>query len=236
MHKHGAFVSEILLTHGHSINQRHLSKTVQCLREGKVIALPTDTGYCFAGHSGLKSTHATLLELRKEHPKQKPFSLLCKDAKQVSSIAQLSTSAYRVLNKLLPGPFTLILPAHRETPQTCMGSFKSTVGVRISNHPVAVGLMDHLDFPLLITSVTDAEELKKEGYLDDDYEESLDRWWTTAEGVQLHTPKGVHLLLRGEEPLPMKISTILDLTEEGQWAVLRDGGWPLSGLEHVHRK
>lgn len=221
---------EILKSQGRSINSRVIQRAAQALIEGRVIVVPTETGYCFAGHSGIQGNHKTLLELRKAHPKNKPFSILCKDAKQVAAISELSTASYRILNKLLPGPFTVILPATRFTPKNVMGSFKNTVGVRITSHPITTSLMAELDFPLIVTSVTDAEELQDEGYLDDTYMDSLERWWTTAEGILSHTPKGLHLLIAGEEPLPMKMSTILDLSQEGHCTVLRDGGWTPEGL------
>ncbi len=226
-------MSEIMKTQGRSINQRHLERTIDCLSQGEIIVVPTEAGYCFAGKADLKKTHAQLLGLREAHPKNKPFSLLCKDAKQISSISQLSTSAYRILNKVLPGPFTLILPVHRDTPKNSTGEFRATVGVRMTAHPVTSNLLELLDSPLMVTSVTDAEELIKEGYLDDDYEEAMERWWTTAEGILAHKKGAPKILLAGEEPMLMRVSTIIDLSDDNKFKILRDGGWEMQGLGDV---
>jgi len=222
---------EILSSFGKSPNQRHIGLALAALSRGEVIAVPTETGYCFVGLSSQRSTHEQLLSLRNAHPRQKPFSLLCKDAKQVSGVTQLSTSAFRILNRILPGPFTLILPVHRNTPKNSTGAFRSTVGVRITGNALSEALMAQLDEPLLITSVTDAEELAQEGYTDENFDPALDRWWTSAEGILTHARGHVRLILCSEEPMPMRFSTILDLSIDGQLEIVRDGGWPLKAIE-----
>lgn len=218
-------MSEILVCVGKSINQRHVDRVIDSLRKGEIIVLPTETGYCYAGIAEHKATHTTLLKLREAHPRHKPFSLLCKDANKIGQIAQLSTAAYRVINRVLPGPFTIILPVNKNTPKTSTGEFRSTVGVRISGNPVAQAVCQAIETPLMVTSVTDAEELLAEGYLDDTSDERLERWWTTAEGVLKHSQNNIKLLIAGDEPLPMRVSTILDLSGDGAIVVLRDGGW-----------
>lgn len=218
-------MSEILFCAGKTVNQRHIQRVAAAARDGNIIVLPTETGYCFAGCAKNKATHPTLLKLREAHPRQKPFSLLCKNAQQVSQIAQLPTSAFRVLNRVLPGPFTLILPSHKNTPPTATGEFRQTVGIRISAHPIAEAVCAELETPLLVTSVTDGEELVAEGYTDADFEPDLERWWTNAEGIARHSGSLVKIVIAEIEPLPLRVSTILDLSTEGEVHVLRDGGW-----------
>jgi tRNA threonylcarbamoyl adenosine modification protein (Sua5/YciO/YrdC/YwlC family) len=228
MHPIGAKVIEILVCTGKNVNQRHIARATDALSKGDIVVLPTETGYCFAGRSDHKATHSALLKLRQAHPRHKPFSLLCENAKQIGQISQVSTAAYRVINKVLPGPFTLILPVHRNTPQTSTGEFRTTVGVRISSHPIAQAVCAAVQVPLMVTSVTDGEELIAEGYTESDFEEQLERWWTNAEGISRHSHGLVKIFLAGEEPLPLHVSTILDLSTEGEVRVLRDGGWELS--------
>jgi tRNA A37 threonylcarbamoyladenosine synthetase subunit TsaC/SUA5/YrdC len=165
--------------------------------------------------------------LREAHPRHKPFSLLCENAKQVSQIAQVSTAAFRVLNRVLPGPFTLILPVHKNTPRTSTGEFRDTVGIRISAHPIAQAICSAVNAPLMVTSVTDGEEIIAEGYGETDFESGLERWWTYSEGILRHSGKQVKLVITGDEPLPLHVSTILDLSEDGNVRILRDGGWDL---------
>jgi tRNA threonylcarbamoyl adenosine modification protein (Sua5/YciO/YrdC/YwlC family) len=220
-------VSEILVCAGKTINQRHIQRITESLQKGEIITIPTETGYCYAGLADHRATHPSLLKLREAHPKHKPFSLLCENAKRVSQVAQVSTSAFRILNRVLPGPFTLILPVHRNTPKTSTGEFRDTVGVRMSSHPIAQAVCEAANAPLMVTSVTDAEELIAEGYGESDFESELERWWTHAEGILQHSGNLVKLIITGEEPLPLHVSTILDLSDEGNVRILRDGGWEL---------
>lgn len=220
-------MSEILVCAGKTINQRHIQRITESLQKGEIITIPTETGYCYAGLADHRATHPSLLKLREAHPKHKPFSLLCENAKRVSQVAQVSTSAFRILNRVLPGPFTLILPVHRNTPKTSTGEFRDTVGVRMSSHPIAQAVCEAANAPLMVTSVTDAEELIAEGYGESDFESELERWWTHAEGILQHSGNLVKLIITGEEPLPLHVSTILDLSDEGNVRILRDGGWEL---------
>lgn len=229
MLRHGAKVSEILYTQGRGVNSRHMERAKTGLELGEIVVVPTETGYCYAGLAHHKRTHQNLLALRHAHPQHKPFSLLCKDAKQVSEIAEVSTASYRMINKVLPGPFTLVLPSLKRTPIASLGSFRGTVGVRMTSHPLTSALLEAVNAPLMVTSVTDAEELEEESYSETDSTETPDRWWTSAEGILSHAQSKVLLLLAGDEPLILRVSTVIDLSRDNEIEILRDGGWPLDG-------
>jgi tRNA threonylcarbamoyl adenosine modification protein (Sua5/YciO/YrdC/YwlC family) len=223
-------VTKVLVMHGRSINERNIELTAQALNNGQIVVLPTETGYCFAGVASRKYSHTKLWELRCAHPKTKPFSLLCLDAKAASEVARVSTPAFRLMNKLLPGPFTLILPVHRDTPNFSTGAHKGTIGIRITAHPITRNILEAVNAPLVVTSVTDADELAEEGYTDEHYDSQLERWWTTPEGIDAHTKGGVEIVMGQQEPLPIKHSSIIDLSDDENPQVIRDGGWPLEGL------
>lgn len=215
---------------GRSINQKSIDEIAQALSDGQIVVLPTEAGYCFAGLAQRKSSHTKLWELRSAHPKTKPFSLLCLNAKSASEVACVSTPAFRVMNRLLPGPFTLILPVNRDTPNYSTGAHKNTIGIRVSAHPIAQKVLEAVNAALVVTSVTDADELAEEGYTEEDYNSQLERWWTTPEGIDAHTNGKIAMIIGQQEPLPMRHSTIIDLSSEDSPKVLRDGGWPLEGL------
>jgi len=223
-------VTKILVIQGRSINQKSIDSAAQALMNGEIIVLPTETGYCFAGLAHRKASHMKLWELRSAHPKTKPFSLLCLNAKTASEVSRISTPAFRILNKLLPGPFTLILPVNRETPNYSTGPHKSTIGIRVSAHPIAHKVLEAVNAVLVVTSVTDADELAEEGYTEESYDSQLERWWTTPEGIDAHTDGRVALVIGQQEPLPIRHSTIIDLSADDSPEVLRDGGWPIESL------
>jgi tRNA threonylcarbamoyl adenosine modification protein (Sua5/YciO/YrdC/YwlC family) len=201
---------------------------VQGIRDGALALIPTDTGFCFVGDPSSASTLKAFLRLRAAHPRHKPFSLLVPGIASLSEFATITTPQYRILKKLLPGPYTVILAKNRRTPEAATGQKRDRVGIRLPNMPWLNGLLGALDAPLLVTSVTDAEELRMGDYYDGEAS-SPDAWWAYGEEIlKLHGHE-IGYFVDPHEPQPMRVSTIFDLTEEPP-IMLRDGGWDLGDL------
>lgn len=222
-------MTQILKVHEKNPEKRHIRTAASIIENGGVVLVPTDTGYCFVGDSNKESTHNIFLKLRPSHPKNKPFSLVCKDISQVSQIAQFSTKIFRIATRIWPGPYTLILECNKNTPKVAAGPKRKTVGIRISAHPILKSLMEEFQNPLLITSVTDEDELIADEYFEHDNQE--DSWWTNVSKICARAPKeSIALALENDEPVPLKVSTIVDFS--GPIPVLiRDGGWELDFLD-----
>ena len=90
-------------------------------------------------------------------PRSQRLGLICPDLSTASEYAIFSQTAFRLANRLFPGPYTLVLPATREVPRTLTDSKRRTVGIRITSHPVAQALAKALGRPLLTTSAIDPE-------------------------------------------------------------------------------
>ena len=218
-------MTQILQVHEKNPEKRHIKTAAKFIENGKIILVPTDTGYCFVGDSTLDSSHLTFLTLRPSHPQNKPFSLICKDISQASRIAQISSQVFRVLSRLWPGPYTLILPAHKNTSKIIGGPKRKTVGLRISAHNILSSLIEECENPLLITSVTDEDELVASEYFES--ENQGDSWWTNiAEICEKYSSKSLALALECNEIVPLRVSTIIDYSEDVP-VILRDGGWPI---------
>lgn len=216
-------MTQLLSVHEGNPDARHLDQACRILQQDGIVLLPTETGYALVGSADGRRTRERLVALRKAHPRQKPFSVLCRDLAQVSSLASLPTAVYRLAKRLWPGPYTLILEATRHTPQTSFSSAsKKTVGVRIPSHPIAAALVSRWEGALLVTSITDAEELLALDYYENPQVE--EGWWTTAERILEQVATGIDLALGVEDPIPLRVSTVLDCTAEPP-EVLRDGGW-----------
>lgn len=86
-------------------------------------------------------------------PRQKPLSIICADLTQVSEYAQLSNSAFKLMRRLLPGPFTFILKATRLVPKV-MVTRQQTVGIRVPDNDICLDLVRGLGNPLVNTSAT----------------------------------------------------------------------------------
>ena len=218
-------MTQILQVHEKNPEKRHIKTAVTLLESGKILLVPTDTGYCFVGDSSKESSRLNFLTLRPSHPKNKPFSLVCKDISQVSHIAQLSTQIFRIATRIWPGPYTLILECTKNTPKVAAGPKRKTVGIRIPAHPILQSLIHEFQNPLLITSVTDEDELIADEYFEHDNQ--TDSWWTNVKEICARAPKGIlELALENDEPVPLSVSTIIDFSQETP-VLVRDGGWEL---------
>jgi tRNA threonylcarbamoyl adenosine modification protein (Sua5/YciO/YrdC/YwlC family) len=215
-------VAQLLQIHSNTPHLRFVRMAAEALQKGQVILCPTETGYCLLGNAQRESTHKTFLTIRQAHPAKKPFSLLCKDVQQMGQVANVTTPIFRVATRAFPGPYTFILESNRLTPKFAGSPKRNTLGIRISNHPVVEALFEEFPEPLLITSITDAEELEITDYFND--EEQIDAWWTNAEDICSRVSSGISVALACTESVPMRVSTVVDFTQEPP-AIIRDGGW-----------
>lgn len=138
----------------HPVNPqlRYINKAVEVLREGGVIIYPTDTVYGFGCDIFNKEALERIYFIKNEAG-TKLFSFICSDLKDISKYAKVSDYAYRVMKKLLPGPYTFVLPTAREVPKK-LWTKRKTVGIRIPDHQVAITLAKELGHPIISTSVT----------------------------------------------------------------------------------
>lgn len=83
------------------------------------------------------------------------MSLMCPDVSAVGNFCLLDQSQFRLIRRLLPGPYTIILPASRQVPRQ-LQSKRRSVGVRIPDHPVTAAVLHALGGPMLVTTCQDA--------------------------------------------------------------------------------
>lgn len=127
------------------------------LDRGGLVALPTDTTWVVACAASDRSAAGKLGDLRAAHEPQskkgvrKPMSLMCPDVSTVGNFCNLDQSQFRLVRRVLPGPYTVILPASRQVPRQ-LQSKRRTVGVRIPDHVVAAAVLEALGGPLLVTT------------------------------------------------------------------------------------
>lgn len=129
---------------------RLVQRAVEILRQGGVIAYPTDTIYGL-GCDIFSSKGLQRIYRAKERDPKKPFSFICPDISNATDYAQISNFAFRIMKRHLPGPYTFILEATRRTPDL-VTTKKRTVGIRIPDHPIALALVRELGHPLATTS------------------------------------------------------------------------------------
>lgn len=131
--------------------KRLIDKAVDILKEGGVIAYPTDTIYGFGCDMYNKKAIQRIYQLKKRDTK-KPFSFICSDLKNISLYAQVTNQAYKVMKRCLPGPYTFILLGSKLVPKV-MVTKRKTVGIRVPNNTISLAIVERLGNPIISTSV-----------------------------------------------------------------------------------
>lgn len=137
------------------INPEHpephrVRQAVARLESGQNVIYPTDTIYGLGAAVDQRAAVDRLYGLRRLD-RSKPLSLMCADLSSVAKFAVVDNECYRVMKRVLPGPYTFLLRATKAAPRLSQ-SKRKTVGVRIPGHPVAQALIEALGAPLLSTS------------------------------------------------------------------------------------
>jgi tRNA threonylcarbamoyl adenosine modification protein (Sua5/YciO/YrdC/YwlC family) len=132
--------------------ERLLRKAVEVLTGGGLIAYPTDTCYAIGCDLYNLKGIGRIYHL-KRRPLSKPFSFICHDLKNISEYALVGNYAYKAMKRLLPGPYTFVLEASRQVPKI-LQTRRRTVGIRVPDHPIALGLVGLLGHPIISTSAS----------------------------------------------------------------------------------
>lgn len=135
---------------------RLIGQVVDCLRNGGVIAYPTDTTYGI-GCSIFNKKGLERIYLAKQRDKRKPFSFICSDLSEVSRYARLTNQAFKIMKRHLPGPYTFVLEASREVPDLLLTRQK-TVGIRMPDNPICMAIVSGLGLPVVTTSANRSGE------------------------------------------------------------------------------
>lgn len=174
---------------------RLIRKVVEVLEKGGLIGYPTDTIYGIGCDLFQPEAIRRIYQLKKVEPK-KPLSFICANLKDISLYAYVSDYAYKIMKRLLPGPYTFILKATKLVPKIAMTKQK-TVGIRVPDNKICLALVQALGHPIISTSVYKPDET-----LYNDPREIEERF-----GKQLD------LVIDGGIILP-EHSSIIDLTDE----------------------
>ncbi len=191
---------------------RKIRKAVDVLCRGGVIAYPTGTVIGFGADLFNKKAVEKVYQI-KSAKKHTPFSFLCADLSQISRYAVVPDTAYRIMRRLVPGPYTFVLRATKEVPKLSRDDKRKTVGIRVPDHPVALALLEELDRPIISTSA------KRE---DDEWAEN-DPEAIASKFKQLDMV--IDAGMGGLSP-----STVISFDEDGAIEVLREGAGPVDDL------
>lgn len=130
--------------------QRLISQVADVLRNGGVIAYPTDTTYGIGCSIFSKKGIEKIYQI-KQREKKKPFSFICASQSDVASYAKVSNLAFKIMKRFFPGPYTFVLEATNIVPDLLQTKQK-TVGIRIPDNNICRALVTTLGHPLVTTS------------------------------------------------------------------------------------
>ncbi len=160
--------AELLVIHPINPEPRKINRVVEVLLDGGVIVYPTDTIYgigCDLTNRRAVEKLCQIEDLSARQAGNKPqkmnLSFICNDLSHISEyVKRLDTPAFKVLKKLLPGPFTFIFESNSNVPKI-LGVNKKTVGIRIPDHRIPLAIVKLLGNPLITSSIKDDDELKE---------------------------------------------------------------------------
>jgi tRNA threonylcarbamoyl adenosine modification protein (Sua5/YciO/YrdC/YwlC family) len=155
---------------------RAIGQIAAIVRDGGLIAYPTDSCYALGCQLGDRAGLDRIREIRRLDD-QHHFTLVCHDFAQLGQFVQISNAVFRAVKSATPGSYTFILPATREVPRRLLHPKKKTVGVRIPAHAVTQALLAELGEPLLSTTLSlpdDKEPLTQAWEIKDRLDNQLD--------------------------------------------------------------
>lgn len=200
-------MAEVLHINPDNPQGRLIRRAAEALERGGIIIYPTDTVYGIGCDLFNKKAIERIYQLKGKMRKQ-PLSFIVPDLKEVSSYAIVSNYAYRIMRKLLPGPYTFVLPATKMVPKKIAEVNKKTVGIRIPDNNVCHLLLEEFPRPIISTSAN----LSGSEVLND------------PEVIQDELGKMVDVILNCGL-LGLDASTVIDLTGD-EAKILREGKGP----------
>ncbi len=146
-------MARIVEIHPSDPQPRRIAEVVATIRQGGLVAYPTDSCYAFGCHIGDKRATDRIRQIRKTD-KNHNFTLVCSDLSEISLYASFDNWAYRLIKSMTPGPYTFILQASREVPKRLQNPRRRTIGLRIPDHPIVQAMLNALGEPIMSSTLS----------------------------------------------------------------------------------
>lgn len=136
---------------------RLIRQAAEILRDGGVIAYPTDSSYALGCRLDDARAAKRIRDIRGVDERH-PLTLVCRDLADAGRFARLANWQFRIVRQGVPGSYTFLLPATREVPRRLVHPKRSTIGIRVPDHPVVTALLEALREPILSSTLMLAGE------------------------------------------------------------------------------
>jgi len=189
-------------------NEKEIDEVVNCLRNGGVIIYPTDTVYGLGCDINNKKALERVAKIKGIKLKDAHFSFICYDLSHLSVYAkQVSTRTYKLLKRIFPGPYTIILNATSKIPKI-FSNKKKTVGIRIADNNIIREIVKQLGSPIVSTSIHD--------------EDDIIEYSTDPELIYEKYSHQVDMVIDGGYGMNVA-STVINCTDDDEYTIVREG-------------
>ncbi|MEB2551572.1 L-threonylcarbamoyladenylate synthase [Burkholderia gladioli] len=188
-------MSQYFRIHPENPQPRLVRQAVEIVKQGGVIAMPTDSSYALACHLDDKTAVERVRKIRGLDDKQL-LSLLVRDLSELANFAMVDNHQYRLIKSVTPGSYVFVLQATKEVPRRLSHPSRKTIGLRVPDHAITLAVLETLGQPLLGTTLIlppDSDPLND------------------PEEIRERLEKQVDLVIDGGA-CPREPSTIVDLT------------------------
>ncbi|MDB5799079.1 MAG: hypothetical protein JWL63_18 [Rhodocyclales bacterium] len=145
-------MSQFFEIHPEQPQLRLIRQAASILRDGGLIAVPTDAAYSLVGHVGDAKVLERIRRIRGVDERHH-FTLMCCDLSQIATYARVDNAQFRLLKAATPGAYTFILEGTKELPRRVLHPKRKTIGLRVPDHAVMLALLEELGEPLVSSTL-----------------------------------------------------------------------------------
>ena len=207
-------MSLVLNIHPENPQSRLIKQVIDVLDRGGIIAYPTDSGYALGCALGNKSAMERIIKIR-QLKKHHHFTLMLKDLSHVGEYAILNNSGFRLMKKILPGPYTFILEGAKDIPNRLLNGNRKTIGIRVSSNAIVQAILEDIVEPIMSVSLI-------------------------IKGYEFYNCNDVKAVLNGSIDLvidaghcPPEPTTVIDISGD-EVLILREGAGSLEFVSYHH--
>lgn len=202
--------------HPDNPQKRRIETIAQALHDGAVMLYPTDTVYAIGCDLNAKTAVKRVRKI-KQLSNDKPLTFLCSSLSNIARYALVEDRAYRIMKRLIPGPYTFLLPTTKLVPRIVMNPKRKTTGIRVPDNVICQDLLEALENPIISTSA----------HLPDEEGEFPTIGIERSRLFDALDPFVDIIIDRGSE-LGYQVSTILDFTSQKPFISRKGLGWELA--------
>ncbi len=199
-------------------HQKRIFEVSDMMKAGAIAMIPTDSQYALGCLYSNKKGIDRIRQIRKIG-KDHLLTLLCESLANISKFAHITDDNFKVINRLIPGPYTFVLPATKEVPKLLLNPKRKTIGFRVPDYPICERLIAELGDPI-ITATAKTPEMNAQPSL-----------YINREELFSLLDHQVDIIIDDQQDLTVQESTIIDLT--GDEAVILRRGLGIEKVEEV---